>query len=176
MLNEAELRLLPHLTPVEARFWSKVDIVNDDDSCWLWQAATHPEDGYGMFSWKGPDAPVGLNAKSQTAHRVAFYLTNGFVGEHTCHRCDVRACVRPSHLFAGSARDNIADRHAKGRSRGSDQHGERNHYARLTDVKVLAIREAAKAGVTHNALATQYEVTRPTITYIVQGKTWRHLL
>lgn len=176
MLSENELRLLPRLTQVEARFWSKVAIVDDDDSCWLWLASVHPVDGYGQFSWRGPDAPADLNSKSQTAHRVAFYLTHGYVGEHTCHTCDVRACVRPSHLFAGSALDNIADRHAKGRSRGADQRGERNHYARLNDEAVLEIRALATQGLTHDAIALRYGVTRPTITYIVQGKTWRHLL
>lgn len=176
MLTENELRLLPRMAPVEARFWSKVDIVDDDDSCWLWRASVHPVEGYGQFSWRGPDAPEGLNSKSLTAHRVSFYLAHGYVGEHTCHTCDVRACVRPSHLFAGTIQDNIADRHAKGRSRGADQRGEKNHHARLSEPQVLEIRRLAAEGVTHEAISAQYGVTRPTITYIVQGKTWRHLL
>jgi hypothetical protein len=32
-----------------------------------------------------------------------------------CHRCDVRSCVNPSHLFSGSHRDNVQDAIAKGR-------------------------------------------------------------
>lgn len=37
-------------------------------------------------------------------------------GLYACHRCDNPACVRPDHLFLGTARDNVADMWAKGRA------------------------------------------------------------
>ena len=32
-----------------------------------------------------------------------------------CHHCDNRICVRPKHLFLGTAKDNAQDREKKGR-------------------------------------------------------------
>jgi hypothetical protein len=39
---------------------------------------------------------------------------------HVLHRCDNPMCFNPGHLFFGDNISNVADRHAKGRSRGSN--------------------------------------------------------
>lgn len=44
-------------------------------------------------------------------------------GVDVLHHCDNPPCVRPDHLFLGTARDNVGDMLAKGRgghSRGPD--------------------------------------------------------
>lgn len=170
MLNEMELRDLPAIEPIEFRFWSKVSIVDDDESCWIWTAG-RDADGYGSFSWRDGPFPI----ESPGAHRVAFYLINGFVPEHTCHTCDNPPCVRPSHLFSGTNQENIADRHAKGRSRGAVQIGEANHNTKLTEADVLAIRTAVAAGAPELAVAERYGISRPAVTLIRQGATWAHV-
>lgn len=81
------------------RFWAKVDKSGD---CWLW--TDHPNlKGYGDFAFRG---------KLWRAHRVSYALEHGYLPPHVlvCHRCDVRRCVRPSHIYAGSYRDNARDR------------------------------------------------------------------
>ncbi len=52
------------------------------------------------------------------AHRLAWIYTHGPIadGLHVLHKCDVRLCVRPGHLFLGTEADNMADRDAKGRN------------------------------------------------------------
>lgn len=76
-----------------------------------WEVRTSPDkDGYGKFRHMG---------KEYRAHRAAWEIHNGPIppGLYVLHRCDNPACVRPSHLFVGSAQDNAADREAKSRGR-----------------------------------------------------------
>jgi len=72
------------------------------------------------------------------AHVVAFLLSDGRLehGQQVLHRCDVKLCVRPGHLFAGTQADNVRDMIAKGRQATGatlnhrPQNGERNHNAK----------------------------------------------
>ena len=95
-----------------ARFWSKVNkngpfVDSKLGRCWLWTAG--PKEGrYGVIL---------MNGKGEGAHRVAFFLEHGrWPSPCGLHRCDVTRCVRPTHIFEGTQRDNMLDCHAKGRS------------------------------------------------------------
>lgn len=95
-------------TTVVERFWSKVAIDPAPDACWLWTGATQ-SNGYGVIRVRGR---LGL------AHRMAWRLSHGRPapgGREIAHTCDVRACVRPSHLFVASHADNMQDAATKGR-------------------------------------------------------------
>lgn len=92
-------------------FWAKV--VVDPQGCWRWTAGIG-KSGYGAFK---------VGNRMEGAHRLSYAIANGPIpggeGYHgTCvlHKCDNRACVRPDHLFLGTARDNAHDRGAKDRA------------------------------------------------------------
>ena len=146
------------------RFWSKVAIVDDDTSCWEWQAARLPS-GYGRFG------------KNDYAHRVAYEDIYGPIpaGMYVCHECDNPSCVRPDHLFAGTAADNNQDASRKGRSRGGVRRGEQNNKTRLTEQDVRAIRAEYASGVSQTALAQRYPVGQQAISRIVARHTWAHV-
>lgn len=150
------------------RFWEKVNRVDDKNSCWEWTASTQTL-GYGQF---------GFNGRPLVAHRVAWELKNGPIpkGINVLHRCDNRRCVRPSHLFLGTQKDNIRDMIRKGRARfgANAASGERHGSAKLNWTQVRRIRRLHKTGsYTLAKLGRMYGVTPSTIGYIIAGKTWK---
>lgn len=96
--------------------------------CWLWTGGLHgngKSSGYGSF---------GLGGKPVKAHRASFMLLKGPIpkGMSVCHKCDVRSCVNPDHLFLGTQRDNVLDMHKKGRdSRSLSSTCQRGHSKEL---------------------------------------------
>lgn len=98
------------------RFWPKVQ---KSDGCWLWIGAKFAN-GYGEFR---------IGNRNALAHRVGYELTYGPIpdGLFLCHTCDVRACVRPTHFFLGTARDNGQDASTKGRLATGERNGVNLH-------------------------------------------------
>ncbi len=148
------------------RFWDKVDIRGPDE-CWEWQGGISSS-GYGNFQHA---------SKQYGAHRFSYELNFGQIpdGMHVCHTCDNRRCVNPSHLWAGTHRDNMDDRCAKGRTVGQ-RPGEGSTVSKLTNEQVLEIRAIyARGGRTQASVAQQFGVDTSLISLIVNRKRWGHL-
>jgi len=173
--------------PTEVRFWAKVDKSAGEDGCWIWTAKRNLG-GYGHF-WDGTYLASGRN-RLAIASRWVYEHTNGPIPDNllVCHRCDNPPCVNPSHLFLGTRDDNLRDMMNKGRDRhpcGPDHgmrlrpdrtpKGVRNGRAKLTEVEVLAIREAHEAGRSQRAVARDFGVRPETVGHIVRRKTWTHI-
>jgi hypothetical protein len=81
-------------------FWSKVD--RADMGCWEWSGWVSP-DGYGIFN----DSSI----PTRSAHRVSYLLSKGPIdqGMQICHACGNRRCVKPTHLYMGTAKHNATD-------------------------------------------------------------------
>ena len=145
------------------RFWSKVDIRGQDD-CWEWQASLNTH-GYGQIIFK---------TKSYNAHRLSYILSTGTVPEGlvVCHRCNNRKCCNPSHLYAGTVAENMADRGPAGTS----NMGMRYKAPKLTPQQRTDIVDAYRGGVATRAeLARRYGVTAPAVSYLCSGARYNKL-
>ena len=140
-------------------------IKQPSDGCWLWTGNLMNK-GYGT---------IRIGRTTHRVHRVAYQELVGPipVGLFVCHRCDVRNCVRPDHLFLGTALDNNRDRVAKGRTQGL--RGETHGMARLSEAEAGAIKSAALSGEPIRDIATRFGVCRTTVHNIKFGKQWGHL-
>jgi hypothetical protein len=153
-----------HLTQLN-RFWRQVDRSGGADACWLWTGFIR-ENGYGV---------IGIKCKEYKAHRVSYFIEHGRIDNDrlVLHRCDVRACVNPSHLFLGTPKDNSQDAVKKGRN--TKLYGEQNGKAKLTRSAVLAIRRICKRGAYQKTVARQFGVSEATVSYVVNGGRWGRL-
>lgn len=103
------------------RFWSKVK-KRKGKRCWEWQGSRQEKrGGYGQFRTSKP-------RKYNRAHRWIYqqvFKVTLKPKELVCHKCDNPPCVRPSHLYLGTNKDNTSDKVSKGRHLAS--HCRRGH-------------------------------------------------
>lgn len=172
----------------EARFWSKVDQDGppppdrpDLGSCWVWTGALFAMSGYGQF-W--------LNDTNRRAHIVSYEWANGPTnGQQVQHLCNVRVCVRPSHLTLGTPAENMGYAVSMGRMARGDRHwlrsgpdtraharGERNGSAKLTADGVRAIKASLSNGEACAQIAARYGVSDAAVRDIKRGRNWRHVV
>lgn len=106
------------------------------------------------------------------AHRVSWELHRGAIpdGFLVLHRCDVRPCVNPDHLFIGDYSDNANDMHAKGR--GNVPRGERHCRAKLTEEEVRKIRSDTR---TLRLIGEEYGFDKAYAWRIKHGFYWGHV-
>jgi len=154
-----------HKKNPEDRFWKHVKKSKDPDGCWLWTASTSGG-GYGTFNIGG--------GVMWPAHRFSYTRFVGPIPDSlwVLHRCDVKGCVRPDHLFPGTPKDNTEDAAKK----GILPSGERQWNHRLTWKAIVDIRRRyAEGGVTQRVLALEYGVHSVTIGDVIRNKTWKVL-
>src|SRR5690606_14563285 len=120
---------------------------------WTWSGAVSTS-GYGRFR---------LGPRHRPAHRVSLEWSLGRqlgASEVACHACDNKLCVRPSHIWAGTQKENIRDAVRKGLVR-----------AMLNPVASMVIRHLRAKGVKTGRLARAYVVSASYIRSAVHSET-----
>src|SRR5690348_11100206 len=127
--------LVNFMFPIKRRSVSVLDyffnrIYSSNSEFWLWRGGIDRL-GYGTTKGKHPKA-----------HRLAWELFNGPIpdGMNVLHKCDVRNCVNPDHLFIGTQLDNMRDMVSKGRWRPSGVMGESHGNSKLSEADVTEMR------------------------------------
>ena len=143
----------------KARLFNKCRM--SDTGCWLW-TGPQSDKGYGVFY---------IGTKNRHAHRISYEIFKGPIppGLHILHSCDTPLCANPAHLRAGTVKENMADREARGRR---DVRGEQIGTSKLTTQQVIEIKSST-LGL--KALSEKYGVETQSIWRIRAGKSWAHV-
>lgn len=137
--------------------------------CWEWVGG-RSKSGYGACNRN-----VGGHRES-LIHRWSWYIHNGPIpdGMWVLHHCDNPPCCNPDHLFLGTQLDNLKDMINKGRD--TKARGSKIGLSKLKEMDVVEIKTLIKSGVKCREIAIKFGVSKRTINYISQGKSWRHVV
>lgn len=149
-------------TPLMQRFWTKVQIPETPDGCWLWTASTNTS-GYGQI--------INDFGKMKLASHISYEIYNGAIPDRlqVLHTCDNPLCVNPNHLWLGTHADNMQDRHDKGRD--SMRKGHPSHpHRKMTKENIQRAKELYQNGMTQKEIAILMGVHKMTINRAIAGK------
>lgn len=129
--------------------------------CWLWA---------GRLYGKGRQNYPAITSRGRVV-RVHRWMLEQHLAHplpdnlHACHRCNVKECVNPLHLYAGTDADNMRDLRATGKLK--DRIPSR---AKLTVPQVIQIYTAERADVP--ALVAKFGISDHSAKEIRQGVSW----
>jgi hypothetical protein len=154
---------------IERRFWSKVIKTNYH---YIWSDAPVIANDSGIEYGR-------LHVSSTPNVEVYAHILSWMIhhkkqvpdGMKVLHHCDLGMCVRPKHLYIGTAMDNAHDREVRGRIHHPS--GEEKSQAILTWEKVRTIRQLYSDKLaTQQNLADVFGVSFQLISMIVNNKRW----
>lgn len=136
------------------RFWSKVDVRDDKDECWEWQASKDKL-GYGWFRLK--ERPILAHRFALLGYDALLPKNLFFNGSCVCHHCDNPSCCNPKHLYLGTHQDNMQDI------------VDRRSSKKLSTLQVKEIKKLLYAKIKIKDIADIFNVSSSTIYKIKEG-------
>lgn len=120
----------------------------------MWTAAAGA-DGYGAFGMG--------RGKVEKAHRMAYRLIHGDIpaGLYILHRCNVRLCVNPDHLMAGTHYENMRQ-----------MRDQERHSGKLTRETARALKDLVAAGWSQAAAGRVFGIKPSQASRIMRGEQW----
>jgi len=122
------------------------------------------------------------NGKGVYAHRLSYLKAHGNIpkGKLVLHKCNVRNCINPKHLYAGTYKDNSNDCFKSGnhnfQTKKNLARGERHGMAKMCEETVREARRLYDDKIDSIVgIARCFNVSPKTINPIVHRKTWRHI-
>ncbi len=133
------------------------------DDCLIWPFS-RKDNGYGQMTYKGRPA---------RAHRVMCELVNGPPRDESldcAHKCGNGhlGCVNPRHLRWATRKENMSD----AMEHGTVRRGSKQPNAVLTEQQVIKMRTLHSQGVSNTDLSVEFGVSRPTVTAVLQRRSW----
>ena len=127
--------------------------------CWLWIGSLTAA-GYGQFYYK---------QYNTLAHRISYIMYFGHIpkGMLICHKCDVKRCINPYHLYAGTYSDNLQDKY----DRNPDSHRRIFNFSKVSEKDSYTMKNLRAKGNTYEEIAKHFNVTRQTASRIINNKT-----
>lgn len=131
--------------------WTRIDI-GEPDECWEWQGPV-VNSGYGYVG-------------KRLAHRVVLEMVMDADLGDLCalHHCDNKLCCNPSHLYAGTYRDNARDRVERGQHRMNFTPG----HNRLDDIIRKRVWGLRAEGLTYVEIAQQVGIGKSPVGNILK--------
>lgn len=147
--------------------WERIEkytMPEPNSGCWLWSGACGSS-GYPQLTVK--DKETG-KPKSLRIHKfICEQINNGDKNLFVLHKCDVKICINPDHLYFGTQKQNIID--AYSRNRIASKMGESSKLNKLTWESVAEIRNSND---TNSNLSIKYGVSRGRISDVRNMKGW----
>lgn len=143
----------------------KYTLPEPNSGCWLWIGACGSS-GYPQLTVI--DEVTG-RPKSVRLHRYVCEQTHGSQNDlYALHKCDVKVCLNPAHIYYGTQKENVSDAYARGKVKSKA--GENSKLNKLTWSDVEEIRSSSETNVN---LSKKYGVAPSRISEVRAMKAWR---
>ena len=152
-------------------YWLQKALVDPVSECW-----TIP----GIATSAGYPRVQSENGKNRRLSHLIVETRDGVeLGMETkifaLHLCDSPPCVNPSHLEAGTQKENM--RQMCERNRGNPSKGEKNNRATITDEQAREIKILLRdTKLKHREIADMFSISTGVVGLISAGRNWKHII